>query len=419
MSAIPAARDIDLLGRLLSQRGNLAQALLEGPGFVSAVRLRMSALGITDSGLFAARVMSDEHEFQLLASEIAVPETWFFRYLVSYEYLLKRLSDLSRTRSGALVCASLGCATGVEAWCIAAAALAAGWPPDKITVHAIDRNPIAAEAARTGRISAASVRSEFPVWAAPWISLTARGVELSPQVRACVQVRTGDLLSTPELLLPGIDVIFCRNVLIYLDAPARLVLRDRIAQWLAADGLLLLGHADALVRGDVFEPDGPPSAFALRKTRGALVASRSLRTPAVSPRSATPPQALTRGLPTPPPADHKPRAPLPSIAPAGDHAAVLRQLHALIRSGSLTQARELAESALAHAPTCVELLESLAGVLSAQNDRAGAHQIYQRVVYLEPTHGPALLALAELSAALGHPEESQRFRARLKRLIDQ
>lgn len=419
MSAIPAARDIDLLASLLAQRGNLAQALLEGPGFVSAVRLRMSALGVTDSALFAARVMSDEREFHMLASEIAVPETWFFRYLVSYEYLLQHLSDLRRTRGGALVCASLGCATGVEAWCIAATALAAGWPPDKITVHAIDRNPVATEAARTGRISGASVRSEFPAWAAPWISLTPSGVELSPQVRACVRVRTGDLLSTPDLLLSGIDVIFCRNVLIYLDAPARLMLRDRIAQWLAADGLLLLGHADALVRGDVFESDGPPAAFALRKMRAATVSQRALPKRPISTTSVAPTQSSTRSLSTPPPAAPKLRDPLPPIAPADDHAAVLRQLHTLIHSGSLTQARELAESALAHAPTCVELLESLAGVLSAQNDLAGAHQCYQRVVYLDPKHGPALLALAELSAALGHPEESARFRARLKRLIDQ
>ncbi len=413
MSDTPPARDIEILGGLLAHRGNLAQALLEGPGFVSAVRLRMSALGVTDSAHYCARVQSDDHEFHVLASEIAVPETWFFRYPESYEYVRQYLSELQRSRGGALVCASLGCATGIEAWCIAACALSAGWPPESVTVHAIDRNPLAIDTALAGRISRGSVRSAFPHWAAPWISLSQSTVELSAQVRACVRVRAGDLITTPNLLEQNIDLIFCRNVLIYLDAHARLELRDRIVQWLGADGLLLLGHADALVRGDVLESVGPPSAFALRRGGAKRVSVSPVRAHQVSARNPSDPK-----IAAPRTAAAPLQTALPSTTPADNHDAMLRQLHALIRSGSLPQARALAESAVAGSPTCIELLESLGGVLSAQNELARAHQIYQRVVYLDPVHGPALLALAELSSALGHAEESERFRSRLKRLID-
>ena len=90
----------------------------------------------------------------------------------------------------------------------------------------------------------------------------------------------------------------------------------------------------------------------------------------------------------------------------------------MILSGNLAQARKVAEAALERAPSRVDLLESLAGILSSQNELERAHQIYQRVVYLEPDHGPALLALAELSAALGRGAEADRYRARVKRLID-
>ncbi len=414
MNGSPASHDIELLSRLLAQRGNLSLALLEGPGFVSAVRMRMSALEITDSAAFAARVASDEREFQILASEIAVPETWLFRYGASYEYLRDSLIALRRTRGGSLSCASLGCATGVEAWCIAACALAAGWPAESLTVHAIDRNPIAIESAQAGRISHGNVRSEFPSWAAPWISLTTDGVELSREVRQCVRVRAGDLFTTNDLLASDCDVIFCRNVLIYLDAPARMLLRDRIAQWLGADGILLLGHADAFPRGEIFESIGPPSAFALRHKKAA----------------APPPPA-----PSPPRARVELRAPLshnqlqrPRTEPAPreraadelarDHATLMRQVHELVHANQFARARTLTETAVTQSPGCVELLETLGGILSAQNELARAHQVYQRVVYLEPDHGPALLALAELSAALDRPEEAERFRARVKRLID-
>ena len=52
----------------------------------------------------------------------------------------------------------------------------------------------------------------------------------------------------------------------------------------------------------------------------------------------------------------------------------------------------------------------------SKNELQRASQTYARVVYLEPHHGPALLALAELSDALGRSDEANRFRAKMKRL---
>ena len=49
---------------------------------------------------------------------------------------------------------------------------------------------------------------------------------------------------------------------------------------------------------------------------------------------------------------------------------------------------------------------------------AALGQTYARLVYLDPNHGPALLALAELSNALGRTDDAKRYQARLKRLSD-
>ena len=67
-------------------------------------------------------------------------------------------------------------------------------------------------------------------------------------------------------------------------------------------------------------------------------------------------------------------------------------------------------------PASIELLELLAGIFCSKNELQRASQTYARVVYLEPHHGPALLALAELSDALGRSDEANRFRAKMKRL---
>ena len=420
MSVNPTAADLEMLSEYLAKRGHLSRALLEGPGFTSAVRLRMHELQLDDAAVYTARVMSGDSEFQRLAGEISVPETWFFRYPASFEFALQHLRELRRSRGGQLVCASLGCATGVEAWSNAACALAAGWPSELITVYAVDRNESALHAAREGRISAGSVRGSIPEWARPWITQSTHSLELSREVRTCVKFLSGDIVTTDNLIPPGIDLLFCRNVLIYLDAPARIALRDRLANWLGRDGILLLGHADALDRGDRFESVGDPSVFALRHREVATtvdgVAPRPVtghtnpRRPVVSHSTRTPSahSEETTSQPT-----HT-----ASSQPVNDLDATLRSLSAMILSGDLAQARKVAEAALERAPSRVDLLESLAGILSSQNELERAHQIYQRVVYLEPDHGPALLALAELSAALGRGAEADRYRARVKRLID-
>jgi chemotaxis protein methyltransferase WspC len=39
-------------------------------------------------------------------------------------------------------------------------------------------------------------------------------------------------------------VVFCRNLLIYLDTPARARLKAALDRLLAADGVLVISHAD-------------------------------------------------------------------------------------------------------------------------------------------------------------------------------
>ena len=64
------------------------------------------------------------------------------------------------------------------------------------------------------------------------------------------------------------DVVFCRNLLIYLIPSAREALLALVNRVLAADGVLLIGHADRLEAteaGRRFAPTGDPGCFAYRR----------------------------------------------------------------------------------------------------------------------------------------------------------
>lgn len=408
MSSSQPQKDIFWLAGFLTERASLAPALLDGPAFASAVRGRMSQLAMADIAKYAILVEQNEHEMQCLASEIAVPETWFFRYSESFEFLRSQIVSRKVSPNKTLVCASLGCATGVEAWCIAACALAAGWPRERVIVHAIDRSPLAITSAREGRIPGRSLRSTLPDWAHPWIRAEGSSVILSPEVLESVRFQQADLLLAPDLFSKPIDVLFCRNVMIYLDPSARILLRDRIVNWVANDGLIFLGHADRLERGTALESAGPTAAFAWRRRVATTVTDTKGKTQprilrpsalaAIVPKSS----AVSRANPVEP----KPF----SIT------TVMQRVQPLLAAKEFSHAQQLVEAALKATPANIELLELLAGIFCSKNELQRASQTYAQVVYLEPDHGPALLALAELSDALGRSDEANRYRAKMNRL---
>ena len=105
------------------------------------------------------------------------------------------------------------------------------------------------------------------------------GYELDPAIRSTVRFLQANVLD-PQLLegSPPYDVVFCRNLLIYLDAPARARVLATLDRLLAADGVLFIGHADRLdVRRRGVAVRGGRRAGMLRLSQGARRRGRSRR----------------------------------------------------------------------------------------------------------------------------------------------
>lgn len=413
MSAHRAAGELRTLAELLNARAGLSMPLLQGPSFASVVKMRMSALGSASLAEYRALVETTPEELTRLACEIAVPETWLFRYPASFESLREHFTRLRADGSRQLTAASIGCATGVEAWCVAATALSAGWTPDTVVVHAVDRNVAALAAANSTTAPSGSVRGDLPSWAAPWIRAEGGAVTISVEVRRCLRVTAADVVKDPPPFTGPLDAVLCRNVMIYLDLAERTRLRQRLVEWAGDAGLVYFGHADGLNEDRLLEAAGPPAAFVWRRASAATRAPLPRR--AARPISAAPAQGPRR---TPSSAAIT-KVPAPTTNATTTRAdASLDLVRTLIAAKDLARAKSEAARALVASPTQVDLLELLAGIHAALDEIEESVRIYQRLVYLDPQHGPALLALSELSAALGRHEESARFRLRASRVTD-
>jgi chemotaxis protein methyltransferase CheR len=138
------------------------------------------------------------------------------------------------------------CAAGQEPYSIAMvlddAKLAdEGW---QITLIATDINSQMIARAQEGIYSQFEVQRGLPIRRLV-SSFTQEGANwrISDNLRRMVTFRTFNLLDSYGWL-PELDVVFCRNVLMYFDHKTRLSVLDRIGEILLADGALLLGPAE-------------------------------------------------------------------------------------------------------------------------------------------------------------------------------
>jgi chemotaxis protein methyltransferase CheR len=100
--------------------------------------------------------------------------------------------------------------------------------------------------ARAGRYSDAEVeRGVSPAWRERYFQRVERDWVIAGRLRELVAFRRFNLMES-FAALGWVDIIFCRNVLIYFDEAARRRLCDGFADLLPANGLLVLGAAENL-----------------------------------------------------------------------------------------------------------------------------------------------------------------------------
>ena len=70
---------------------------------------------------------------------------------------------------------------------------------------------------------------------------------INTNIKARVQFKQINLLAAHFPLKEKLDVIFCRNVMIYFDLPTKEEILKKFHHYLADDGFLILGHSENLI----------------------------------------------------------------------------------------------------------------------------------------------------------------------------
>lgn len=220
--------------------------------FLRRVERRMGLRQIADLPAYAACLEREPEETARLFKDLLIGVTSFFREPNAWEVLrtVALPQILARVEQGrACRIWIAGCSTGEEAYSMAIVArecLDAMTPPrpTSLQIYATDLDEASIERARRGLYSDAIEHDVSPERLARWFVKEEGGHRIRRELRDSVVFATQDLATDPPFT--RLDVVCCRNVLIYLNAELQKRLLSLFYFGLNAGGFLVLGGAESL-----------------------------------------------------------------------------------------------------------------------------------------------------------------------------
>jgi chemotaxis methyl-accepting protein methylase len=224
------------------------------PENVRRAALALLAKGVSGPELLAAAERGEGAMVEALRAAVSVGETYFFRYPEQFR-LVARLLGERQPQPRLFRAWSAGCATGEEAYSIAAL-LRHQWTDGvQLEVLGTDHLATALVTARAAVYRPWSVRDSAPI-AHPLFRKEGDHLVVRDELKAIVRFAVHNLFDPPPGA--GFDLVFCRNVFIYYDVATVARLVERLSGALAPDGLLVLGVADPVVTPAHLRPAGAP-----------------------------------------------------------------------------------------------------------------------------------------------------------------
>jgi two-component system CheB/CheR fusion protein len=257
--AVPTAEDTDMLGKILDylRRQTNQDFTRYKRGTISRrIEKRLLFLGLSHLTEYYERIQNDAVEIAALAQEMLVSVTSFFRDPEAYEVIQPELRlmlqykthDRSEVR---IWCA--GCATGEEAYSIAmllhelSQELKVTVP---VKIFATDLDTEAVSYARAGFYSESEVGGLTPYQLQTYFDRRENGYEVKKFLKENVVFARQNLIQNPPFV--KLDLITCRNVLIYFDSTLQQRVFEIFQYSLKPGGLLFLGKSE-MAPSTVFE----------------------------------------------------------------------------------------------------------------------------------------------------------------------
>jgi chemotaxis protein methyltransferase CheR len=234
---------------------------------------RIAELGLSGIKDYYFLLKSDSRgtEISNLINEVTTNETYFFRNLpqiklFSEELLPKMIKEKRLSGNLSLKIWSAACSTGEEPYTMGINILEnlpdiSNW---SVQILANDINREVLNIARRGLYRARAVKDVHSYYINKYFNKSGGNYEISSEVKKYVRFFYMNLVDEKQMKsMSNVDVIFCRNVLIYFDDKSRKAAVGLLYDALRKGGYIFLGHSESMSRIS--------SAFKLAKFENGII----------------------------------------------------------------------------------------------------------------------------------------------------
>jgi two-component system, chemotaxis family, CheB/CheR fusion protein len=222
------------------------------------IHRRMAASGIEQIADYIALLRADAHELELLAKDFLIHVTSFFRDPAAFESLAKSVLPrlVTEAGDGPVRVWVPGCSTGEEAYSLAMLFVeeyATQERPVRLQIFASDIGADALDVARAGVYPDSINADVSPERLQRFFTRQDRGYRVSRELRDMIVFTDHDLLADPPF--SRIDLVSCRNLLIYLQPEEQRRVLSQFHFALREGGYLFLGVSETIGQlAEFFEP---------------------------------------------------------------------------------------------------------------------------------------------------------------------
>nr|WP_298036819.1 protein-glutamate O-methyltransferase CheR [uncultured Desulfuromonas sp.] len=195
-----------------------------------------------------------DQEFTEVINVLTTNETYFFREDFQLKTFTDEILPEIRRRKETLGekrlrIWSAGCSTGEEPYTIAMLLLDDPSFHDwQIEIVGTDISQRVLQLARKGEYGDSSFRSTEPSYKRRFFTEVNGKFQIADRVKNLVSISHLNLFDSSRVALLGtMDVVFCRNVIIYFDLAAKRRVVEGFHNRLRPEGFLLLGHSESLM----------------------------------------------------------------------------------------------------------------------------------------------------------------------------
>lgn len=266
-----SASDFERVRKLIYQHAGISLSPVKQDMVYSRLARRLRATGKQTFGEYLDDLEKNGgDEWERFVNSLTTNLTSFFREPHHFPIFAEHLRKLGTQRPIRVWCSAAS--TGEEPYSIAiTVAETFGTNVSHVSIVASDLDTNVLATARKGVYPIERVEKLSPERLRRFF-LRGTGaqegyVSVRPEIRQMVEFQRINLLDASYPVRGPLDIIFCRNVMIYFDKPTQYKILSRFAPMLQPEGLMFAGHSESFLHAaDLFKSLGK-TVYALAKSR--------------------------------------------------------------------------------------------------------------------------------------------------------